>query len=102
MYLLARLQKPYVALMDGVTSACSAYRPIHIVLISDWPAVGGGAGLAMAAPFRVATERTNFAMPESKIGYCPDVGGNWYLPRLDGEIGTYLALTGDSVPGRAV
>lgn len=59
-------------------------------------------GLAAPAPFRVATEKTRFAMPETKIGYCPDVGASYYLSRLDGEIGTYLALTGTSLEGRAV
>ncbi len=54
------------------------------------------------APFRVATENTLYAMPETKIGYAPDVGANHFLSRLDGEIGTYLALTGSPVKGRAV
>lgn len=65
-------------------------------------AVGGGVGLAANATFRIATENTVFSMPETKIGYCPDVGGNYFLSRLDGEIGTYLALTSDSIRGRAV
>lgn len=82
-YILASLRKPYVAIMDGIT-------------------MGGGAGLAAGAQFRIATEKTVFAMPETKIGYFPDVGGSYYLPKLDGELGTYLALTGDSLKGRAV
>jgi 3-hydroxyisobutyryl-CoA hydrolase len=64
--------------------------------------VGGGVGLTAHAPFRVATERTRFAMPETKIGYAPDVGASYFLSRLDGELGTYLALTGDTLEGRAV
>ena len=64
--------------------------------------VGGGAGLAANAPFRIATEKTQFAMPETKIGYCPDVGSTHFLHRLDGELGTYLALTSDVLRGRAV
>ena len=64
--------------------------------------VGGGAGLAAHAPFRVATEKSQFAMPETKIGYSPDVGGTHFLSRLDGELGTYLALTSDVLRGRAV
>lgn len=64
--------------------------------------VGGGVGLSGMAPFRIATETTEFAMPETKIGYSPDVGANYFLNRLDGEIGTYLALTGESLKGRAV
>ncbi|TFK94747.1 3-hydroxyisobutyryl-coenzyme A hydrolase [Polyporus arcularius HHB13444] len=82
-YILAAVPKPYVAVMDGIT-------------------MGGGVGLSVNAQFRVATEKTVFAMPETKIGYCPDVGASYFLSRIDGEIGTYLALTGDTITGRAV
>lgn len=64
--------------------------------------VGGGVGLSVHAQFRIATEKTVFAMPETKIGYCPDVGASYFLSRIDGEIGTYLGLTGDIITGRAV
>ena len=64
--------------------------------------VGGGVGLSGMAPFRIATETTVFAMPETKIGYAPDVGANYFLNRLDGELGAYLALTGETLKGRAV
>ena len=64
--------------------------------------MGGGFGLAAPAAFRVATEKTQFAMPETKIGYAPDVGASHFLSRTDGEIGTYLALTGESLFGRQV
>ena len=64
--------------------------------------VGGGYGLAAPAAFKVATEKTVFAMPETKIGYFPDVGASYFLSRLDGELGTYLALTGTTVSGRVV
>ncbi|CAK5265184.1 unnamed protein product [Mycena citricolor] len=80
---LASIRKPYVAILDG-------------------PTMGGGVGLSAPAPFRVATENTVFAMPETKIGYCPDVGSSYFMSRLDGEIGTYLALTGATLQGRAV
>ena len=59
-------------------------------------------GLSANAPFRIATEYTSFGMPETKIGYCPDVGASYFLSHLDGELGTYLALTSDSLRGRAV
>ncbi|KAI0256543.1 3-hydroxyisobutyryl-coenzyme A hydrolase [Lactifluus subvellereus] len=81
-YSLAALSKPYVAIMDGLT-------------------FGGGFGLVAPAPFRVATERCSVSMPETKIGFFPDVGASYYLSRLDGQIGTYLALTGTSLSGRA-
>lgn len=56
--------------------------------------MGGGVGLSINAPFRVATEKTLFAMPETLIGFFPDVGATYFLPRLDGELGVYLGLTG--------
>jgi enoyl-CoA hydratase len=73
--LLQRYPKPVVAVMDGVT-------------------MGGGVGLAAYARYRVATERTLWAMPETAIGLFPDVGTGWLLSRLPGEFGTWLALTG--------
>ena len=51
-------------------------------------------GLSVHGSYRVATERTVFAMPETAIGFFPDVGGAHFLPRLDGELGTFLALSG--------
>ena len=62
--------------------------------------MGGGVGLSMPARYRVATERTSFAMPETGIGLFPDVGGGWHLPRLPGQTGMWLALTGARHPGR--
>ena len=64
--------------------------------------MGGGVGLSFPASFGIATENTVLAMPETKIGYFPDVGASYFLSRLDGEIGTYLALTGDTLEGREV
>uniref|UniRef100_A0A8C3T6C9 3-hydroxyisobutyryl-CoA hydrolase n=2 Tax=Chelydra serpentina TaxID=8475 RepID=A0A8C3T6C9_CHESE len=74
-------QKPYVALIDGIT-------------------MGGGVGLSVHGHFRVATEKTLFAMPETAIGLFPDVGGGYFLPRLSRKIGYYLALTGFRLKGR--
>ncbi|KAH6918437.1 3-hydroxyisobutyryl-coenzyme A hydrolase isoform 1 [Coprinopsis sp. MPI-PUGE-AT-0042] len=82
-YMLAALKKPYVVIMDGIT-------------------MGGGVGLSANALFRVATEKTVWAMPETKIGYTPDVGATYFLSRMDGELGTYLGLTGDTLAGREV
>ena len=63
--------------------------------------MGGGLGITIGAPFRIATENTACGMPESRIGYVPDVGASYYLPRLDGEIGTYLSLTGTAIRGKS-
>jgi 3-hydroxyisobutyryl-CoA hydrolase len=64
--------------------------------------VGGGCGIGLPAPIRIATSGTHFAMPETKIGYSPDVGVNYYLAQLDGAVGAWLAITGQDVFGRAV
>ncbi|MEQ8309214.1 MAG: enoyl-CoA hydratase/isomerase family protein [Sphingopyxis sp.] len=79
-HLLFTYPKPVVAVMDGIT-------------------MGGGVGISQPAKYRVATEHTRFAMPETGIGLFPDVGGGWYLPRLEGRVGQYLALTGARLDG---
>ncbi len=68
--------------------------PKPVVVIVDGVVMGGGVGVAAPCRWRVATERTTFAMPESAIGLFPDVGGGWWLPRLSNHAGTWLALTG--------
>ena len=80
---LKAFPKPVLALIDGVT-------------------MGGGVGLSVHGSHRVATERTVFAMPETGIGLFPDVGGGWFLPRLAGALGTWLALTGARLKGADV
>ncbi len=74
--LIKRYRKPYVALIDGVV-------------------MGGGAGISINGSHRVAGDAFRFAMPEVGIGFFPDVGATWFLPRLPGELGTYCALTGE-------
>ncbi len=73
--LMFRYHKPIAAFMDGIT-------------------MGGGVGISMPCRFRIATERTLWAMPEGDIGFFPDVGEGWYLPRLPGHVGAWLGLTG--------
>ncbi len=75
---ISRHSKPYVVLMDGIT-------------------MGGGVGLSAHGSHRVVTERTRLAMPETGIGYFPDVGATWLLPRAPGEAGTWMGLTGLTV-----
>jgi enoyl-CoA hydratase len=78
--LLYNYPRPVVAFMDGIT-------------------MGGGVGISQPARYRVATANTRLAMPEAAIGLFPDVGGGWYLSRLSGRLGPYLALTGARLNG---
>jgi enoyl-CoA hydratase len=71
-------RKPYVSLIDGVI-------------------MGGGVGVAIHGSHRIAGDRFRFAMPECGIGFFPDVGASWFLPRLPGEIGAYCGLAGERV-----
>src|SRR5437763_3459909 len=73
---IKRYPKPYVALIDGIV-------------------MGGGVGVSIHGSHRVAGEKFQFAMPEVGIGFFPDVGATWLLPRMPGETGTYAALTGE-------
>ncbi|MBT2483721.1 MULTISPECIES: enoyl-CoA hydratase/isomerase family protein [unclassified Microbacterium] len=78
--LIAEYPKPVVALADGIT-------------------MGGGIGLAGHAAIRIVTERSKLAMPETRIGFTPDVGGTWLLGRAPGRFGEYFGLTGASMSG---
>jgi enoyl-CoA hydratase len=77
---IATYPKPYIALIDGIC-------------------MGGGIGMSVHAPYRVATEHAAFAMPETAIGFFPDIGATFLLPRLPGALGVYLGLTGLRVTG---
>jgi enoyl-CoA hydratase len=79
-HLLFTYPKPTVAIMDGIT-------------------MGGGVGISLPCQIRIATEATRLAMPETSIGLFPDVGGGWYLPRLPGRVGEFMALTGARLDG---
>ena len=74
-HLVGSLAIPYIAIMNGIT-------------------MGGGVGISVNGRFRIATEKTMFAMPETGIGLIPDVGGGFFLPRLSGQLGMFLGLTG--------
>ena len=74
-----------------------AHAPKPVVALADGIVMGGGAGLVMHLRHRVATERVRFAMPEVGIGFLPDVGATYVLPRLAGAFGRYLGLTGETV-----
>jgi enoyl-CoA hydratase len=79
-HLLFTYDKPTIVFMDGIT-------------------MGGGVGISQPCRYRVATENSRFAMPETAIGLFPDVGGGWYLSRLPGRCGVFLALTGARLDG---
>ena len=76
-----------------------AQYPKHTVAVMDGITMGGGVGLGMNADLRVVTERTALAMPETQIGFFPDVGASYRLSRAPGELGTHVALTGVSIGG---
>jgi enoyl-CoA hydratase len=75
---VAGYPKPYLAVMSGIV-------------------MGGGVGISAHGSIRVVTGSSRLAMPETRIGLCPDTGGTWLLSRAPGELGTHLALTGDSI-----
>jgi enoyl-CoA hydratase/carnithine racemase len=79
-YVLYSYPKPYAVLMDGIT-------------------MGGGLGLAQGSALRIVGDRTRIAMPEVAIGFFPDVGASFFLSRLPGMLGIYLALTGVQIRG---
>lgn len=79
-HLIHTYPKPYIPLVNGIS-------------------MGGGVGVSVHGSHTVATERVMFAMPETAIGLFPDVGGSYFLPRLPGEVGTYLALTNSRIKG---
>ncbi|PWC06848.1 enoyl-CoA hydratase/isomerase family protein [Mycetocola zhujimingii] len=72
--------KPYIALMTGIT-------------------MGGGVGVSAHGSIRIVTESSRVAMPETRIGFSPDVGGTWLLAHAPGELGTYLGLNGQTMSG---
>ena len=75
--------KPYIALMDGIV-------------------MGGGAGISIHGQYRIVTEKTIFSMPETAIGFVPDIGSSWFLNRCPEPFGLYLAMTGDRVGADAL
>ena len=77
---IKRFPKPYIALYNGIV-------------------MGGGVGVSVHGSHRIATDKTMFAMPETGIGFFPDVGGTYFLPRLKGGLGAYMALTGGRLDG---
>ena len=73
---ISRYPKPYAVIMDGIV-------------------MGGGVGISVYGSHRIVTERTRFAMPETGIGFFPDIGASWFLTRQAHELGTYIGLTGE-------
>lgn len=82
-FMISNLNIPYVSLIDGVV-------------------MGGGVGYSIYGKYRIATERTIFAMPETIIGAMPDIGSSFFFPRLNGKLGYYLGLTGSRLHGNSL
>lgn len=80
-FLIANLRIPWISLIDGII-------------------MGSGVGCSIHGKYRIATERTVFAMPETLIGAVPDIGSSYFLPRLQGYLGYYLGLTGSRLHGK--
>lgn len=80
---IGQYRAPYIALIDGIT-------------------MGAGVGISINGKYRIATEKTVFAMPENAIGLFPDATGSYHLPRLKGKLGLYLGLTGHRLQGQDV
>ena len=79
-YVVATFRLPYITLIDGILMA-------------------GGAGISLHGGYRVATENTNFSMPQTAFGYFPDVGTCYLFSRISNKLGYYLALTGAQLKG---
>ncbi|KAG4077853.1 hypothetical protein HA402_013787 [Bradysia odoriphaga] len=79
-YMIACLKPTFVSLIDGIV-------------------MGSGVGISIHGKYRIATERTVFAMPEIAIGYFPDKAASFFLPRLQGKLGFYLGMTGHRLKG---
>jgi 3-hydroxyisobutyryl-CoA hydrolase len=79
-HLVATFPKPYISIIDGIC-------------------MGGGVGISIHGHFRIATERTKVAMPETRIGFFCDVGSSFFLSKMQGNLGRYLALTSDTLDG---
>ena len=77
---IAGFKKPYVVVMDGIT-------------------MGGGVGVSSHGSHRIVTETTKLAMPETGIGFFPDIGATWLLSRASGELGTWMGLSGEAING---
>jgi 3-hydroxyisobutyryl-CoA hydrolase len=81
--LIGSYKIPYLALIDGIT-------------------MGGGVGVSVHGKYRIATERTVFAMPETAVGLFPDVGASYFLSRMPGKLGLFLGMTGFRLKGNHI
>jgi enoyl-CoA hydratase len=92
--------RPYFAAEYALDAAIAGYPKPYVSLIDGY-ALGGGLGISVHGRFRVVTERAGLAMPETAIGFFPDIGAGHFLPRLRGATGNYLGLTGARISGPA-
>ncbi len=92
--------REYFAAEYALDAAIASYPKPYVSLIDGY-ALGGGLGISVHGAFRVVTERAGLAMPETAIGFFPDIGAGYFLPRLRGATGMYLGLTGNRISGAA-
>lgn len=98
LHFVGTMQTPVISFMDGVTSNIQNYeKSLVFTKYLGFFLVGGGCGLSVLSHFSVATENTKMSMPETRFGHFCDGGSNFFLSRLNGHLGKYIALCAQTI-----